>query len=956
MRRWAAVAAATAAALFGAGLVVAPAAVAAGSSLTIEKIVGAGKALTVANGSEFTYSIAIGCDDHDCVDAAVTDTLPAEFAGFTIRGVAVVPSAGSYRQSLSGCTTQVTAACAVSVRFTQPVAGGVGLAAGKSFTVTVTLKAPQELTPGWPSNGRAVTNTAIGTSSSIAASVSSSAEVTVDIPASVAIAVGKTWTPAEQQHRPGEVSAIALSAQNTSNVPAGTLVLQEPQAAADGAGALEAANPFALVDFAGFGDITLPQGATTVRVDAYVRAAGTGEWSWQTGVQTAAGSVQLPPGVAEAEVAGLRIAFAGEDGAALAPGGSAGSVAQRATDRVSGAGLVGGARVTNRIEGTVSVAGQAPETATATAPFAIGALNIAVTPGKTIVPARIPAGGMALVTVSGKNASNGPLDTLRLSDLGYFGDKLAFDGFAAGVPYPQGATSGSIVWHFSDGSTESAPFPDGAVPGLPTVPEGQRITGLEAVFAGEIVAGAVASASFRIAPSADFAPQGAPASAANTLTVTGTNAAGSATRTASAPLTVFFPDIKLTLGKSIAPSVPVGPGGTVSVQLPATTSSDSAFVDPTRIVIEDVWRPGVPGDFFNAFDPLAIAPTQVLFGSTLLVEHTADGSTWTTLDEVDATAEAALYRAERLPDGVVGLRFTFEDAAGFPQGTTVRPAITAQARPALRDGSGSTSTADAGAETYTNRAVASTIGAVAGKTVTGARVSAEAEAKIRSAAAPATGPGAGGLGIGKTWTKPDLSGDVSSLPSQSGEQAGTRLGWGVTETGFGSVTVADPATEPGHPESTVFQAFDLVKVSPLPFSSDPLLRWDTIASVELFRGGAWVAVPPPPGGWKDAAGFPGYMLSAAESSDTTGLRLRFEPDDAARRVADDPAAPPAGSGIATVAGRPPPSVGLRAVGRLDREPGDGDRRPERRRSGACDRHGQHRGGRPAARGEPDEDE
>ncbi|AGW40603.1 hypothetical protein O159_03940 [Leifsonia xyli subsp. cynodontis DSM 46306] len=410
----------------------------------------------------------------------------------------MVPSAGSYRQSLSGCTTQVTEACMVSVRFTQPVAGGVGLAAGKSFTVTVTLKAPQELTPAWPSNGRAVTNTAIGTSSSIAASVSSSAEVTVDIPDAIALAVGKTWTPAEQQHRPGEVSTIALSAQNTSNVPAGTLVLQEPQTAADGAGALDAANPFALVDFAGFGDITLPQGATTVRVDAYVRDAGTGQWSWQAGAPTTADSVQLPPGVAAAEIAGLRIAFTGEDGAALAPGGSAGSVAlsvaQRATDRVSGAALVGGARVTNRIEGTVSVAGQPPATATATAPFAVGALDIAVTPGKTIVPARIPAGGTALATVSGKNASNGPLDTLRLSDLGYFGDKLAFGGFAAGVSYPQGATSGSMVWHFSDGSTESAPFTDGAVPSLPTVPEGQRLTGVEAVFAGGIEAGAVAEA------------------------------------------------------------------------------------------------------------------------------------------------------------------------------------------------------------------------------------------------------------------------------------------------------------------------------------------------------------------------------------------------------------------------------------------------------------------------------
>lgn len=893
------VSAATVLALIGGGLAASPA-LADTAALTVDKTVGDNqKAATILKGGEFTYNIQVGCDDNDCVGAKLVDALPADFAGFSILDTSVQPSSKPATKALSGCTDTVTASCVLTVTFEEPVSGGVGIPAGGTYLVTVTLKAPQALTPQSPAVNHAVTNTAVGTFAGSADPVTSSADVTVSVPTAVDVAVGKTWTPASQQYLPGAQSTISLTTKNASNVPASTLTLQDPASAADAATALDAANPFALVDFAGFGGVTLPQGATTVQVDAYVVEPSTGAWAWKTGPPVDPSAIALPAGVQNGDVGGLRFTFRGADGTALTEGGSAGSVgvlvAQRTTNRQSGAALVSGASVTNRVAGTVAVQNQAPVTKTATAPFAVGGLTVAVTPGKQITPARIPAGTTATATISGKNASNGPLATLTLADLNYFTDDLRFGGFAAGISYPSGATSAQVVWHFSDGSTQSAPFADGATPVMPAAPAGEHLTGVALTFTGAIAAGTVATAQFLIAPTSDIAAVGAHVDTTNTLTVTGTNAAGTVSRQATAPLAIFYPDIELTLTKTITPSAPVSPGATVTAQLPATTSSDSAYVRPTSIVVEDVWRPGVANDFFNGFDPIAIAPTQVLKGSTLTVEYTTDGSTWTTLATVDATAAAQVYRAASLPTGTVGLRFTFANAAGFAQGTTVRPAITGTARATLRDGSGATSIAGGAASTYTNHAVANTQGAVEGAVVTGAQKTADADAKIQSTT------GAGSLGIAKKWTKTDLTGDVTDLPSQSGDQAGTLLSWGVTDTGYTSVTLTDPAGDPAHPGSTVFQSFDLLKVSPITYTADPLLRWDSVSAVELFRGGAWTTVPAPSGGWMNGTGFVGYTLTAPQIADTTGVRITVVPNDTARAQATDPTAPPAGSGVATVA-------------------------------------------------------
>ena len=98
-------------------------------------------------------------------------------------------------------------------------------------------------------------------------------------------------------------STIALGATNTSNVGVDTLTIQEPSVAPEGAPALDADNPFTIVDFDGFGAVTLPTGASAVQVDAYVFDAVSSSWGWVTG--TAGATATLPAGVDPADVGGL---------------------------------------------------------------------------------------------------------------------------------------------------------------------------------------------------------------------------------------------------------------------------------------------------------------------------------------------------------------------------------------------------------------------------------------------------------------------------------------------------------------------------------------------------------------------------------------------------------------------------------------------------------------------------
>ncbi|MFB2580600.1 DUF5979 domain-containing protein [Herbiconiux sp. P15] len=898
-------------ALLGATLVVTPATSASAANpsyLEIAKTVNGEDAITIAPGDEFTYTVSVSCSDEDCTDAVLTDPLPAAFGlpgqGFQILGTDTVP-AGIADIAFDGCSTTVTEGCTLTATYTQDLGNGtVGIPMGESVDVQVTLKAPQNLPASWPSNGITVPNTAtVDAPNAMNGPVSDSADVTVAIPVSVATDVTKTWQPASQQFAPGAESAVIVTSQNTSNVAATSLVLQDPSSATAGATSLGADNPFLVTDFAGFGAVSLPAGATTVQVDAYVLTGGT--YQWVPGSPRAPGDIALPDGVAAGDVTGLRFTFAG-DGASLTPGGSAGSVVleleQRATNRGTGASLVGGAQVTNTVIGSVNVPDQQPAFDNAAAPYSIANLTVAVEALKTISPSRVPAGVTANAVITGKNSSNGALSVFTLDDLDFFTADVLFAGFQAPIGYPTGATGATITWHFATAAPSTVPFAAGDTPTAPTPGAGDHLTGFSIAYTGATAPNAQVSVQFGITPGTGLVLDPATSETlTNTLEVSGTNTVGTASDTADAPLEVFYPDIALTIDKTIQPSGAVSPGATVVVQLPTSTSTDSAFVNPDRIVVEDLYRDGVADDFWNAFQPIAIAPTQVLAGSTLTIEYTLDGSTWQTFETVGPSASTEVYSGT-LPTAdvadIVGLRFTFENPDGFPQGTTVSPNAIFQALPTTRSGGTPTSVPNAGPTAYTDIATAQGEGTVAGGTVPVVSdvVQDDAVAQIQSET------GAGTLLGSKAWRTTDFTADLDLLSSQSSERAGTRLGWGVTSTGYSEVTVSDPASGFASPQSTVFQAFDLKSIPAITYAIDPLLRWDTVQDVEFYYDGQWnPATGTPAGGWMTGNGFSGYTLTGTESQKATGVRFVVVPNDDARAASTNPLTPPVGSGVATSA-------------------------------------------------------
>ncbi|WP_157521042.1 DUF5979 domain-containing protein [Microbacterium sp. Leaf159] len=882
----------------------------------------------LAPGDEFTYTVDLFCDDVDCVNVVMTDTLPAEFAGFEFVGTSVSPAGLPLTRTTEGCVeeggvpVEVSADCTVTVAFQQPVDGGIGLEAGGTLKLSVVLRAPLDLPADWEYNGDTVTNTATADwdngPGDVPATIQDTADAVVTIDTVIGVAASKSWTPASQQFDAGDTSTITIGAQNQSNVSGDSLVVQEPSGAADGATELSADNPFRIVDFQGFTASTLPPDATTVQVDVYTFDEGTGTWSWQPG--TPGATPALPDGVEPDDVGGIRLTYAGGAIAGDAAASSAFTVEQRATDRNTDATLATGASVTNSITGTIEAPGQEPVSDDATAPFQITPLTVAVAASKSITPAELAAGGEATAVLGAENTSNGPVQSLTISDLDFFDADMVFGGFPSGIQYPDGATGATITWYIDGAATAPVPFADGATP----VPPAGVVTGFVIEFTGDIPAGADAEIDTTVLPTLALVSEEAPvASRTNTIDVSATNDVGTAEDDASADITVYYPEIAINLEKNITPGGAVEPGNSVVAGLTATTGTGAAQVFPTEIVVEDSWREDQPDDFWNAFDIAAIAPTQIPPNTTLTVEYQRPDGSWATL-AVQATGDTAetfqMSRAEfsaalTPPDtssDVTGIRFTFDNPDGFPKGFSVEPNVVFDARSDLRDGSGPTDPRDEPEDEqsaqeptiYENVATAQSHADVTGLPdgIDSDLVDAQDTIGVET---PATGIGPG-VDVNKRWVETgDKTTDVDFVDSQSGQIVSTRNEWRTGTRGVESLTISDPSTAPGADPapaaSTVFQAFDLLSVDPISLAQDPLLAWDDITEVSLFVDGAWVVIPAPGGTWMGADGFVGYTLTPEQTAGTTGVRIVYVPDDAARAASTDPTRPEPGSGLATSA-------------------------------------------------------
>ncbi|MFF2051124.1 DUF5979 domain-containing protein [Leifsonia sp. NPDC058194] len=847
----------------------------------------------VEPGQQFVYTLNFGCSSTTtgCVDATITDPIPAPL---TVVGTPTVVG-GSGTVTVDGGTLKVVFGDAVP----NTTPASTGLAAGATGTVQFIVKVPDDIAKSY--DAKALTNTATFTAAN-AATVQASVPVTVHVPDVLSATASKTWTPAATQYTAGEQSTATLKAASASNIDASTLTISEP------ADPSAAGGVFDFYDFAGFGDVTFPDGADQVQI---VAVTAGGEVAGPVGASPA-----LPATVAAGDVIGLKIVFSSSQGGpTITPGahGSAGIVfAQRATDRHTGAALVAGGTRVNTITSTIATPKGDATSSPASASQEIAPLTVSVSADKSFSVQQLPAGQSTTATLTATNTSTGALTSLSVREPGtgtFFSDKISFGGFASGSAWPEGATGATVSWSVNTGAApaDSSFTSSSGVPSTPTLAPGQYITAFTVTYTGTIATGATATLPFRVGTTTDAGPAGSGfVTYPNAATVTGTNAAGTAEDAATANLEVYFPEVMLTLDKTITPQTVI-PGGASLVQLSAQTPSGTSSVRPDTIVVTEP-QDTAAAPYWNAFDATAIAPTSVPAGSKLTIEYTTDGTTWKTLTTVDATSGAKSYSAvldDVLPSGtshsdVRGLRFTFTDPAGFGQATNVKPGIVFVARGTLRDGTGPTNPGTYPALTaYENCSVSSASGNVNG----GATITSKPAVDCASANVQATDGGPGPLIASKSWD------GTKVLQAQSGTTTGVTLGWGTQTTGIRSMAVQDPAT-PSPVSSSVFSAFDLVRIDAITPTStggatyDPLIRWDKVSKVELFDGTAWNDITAKACTSANACDgtFPGYTLSTAERSTTQGVRLTFveSPNRAAAIAATaDPTAPTVGSGVAS---------------------------------------------------------
>ncbi|WP_436700183.1 DUF5979 domain-containing protein [Nocardioides sp. BYT-33-1] len=890
-------------------LMVVPPSSAAPESLQIDKSV---DKTAPAPGETFTYQIQVRCSEDDCLDAQVVDELPDELVGFAIQNVSFSPNPTTVPRTVTwqpggGASHPATVAAGTSltVDLQQPTDGpvGIGLQAGTTYTISISLKVPDDYPPGRSGD---IVNTARVTASN-ANTKTSSATINVEAPITTGVAVDKTWMPSSQSFNPGAESTIGLTARNSSNVAVDRLTLQEPKSAPDGAVELDSSNPFTITDFAGFGDVALPAGCTTVRVDAYVRTAGT--WSWVEGADAPASSpLGLPAGVTNAEVGGIRVTCDGT----VAPGQRIEldlDLTQRATDRDDGDDLsTDEHRVDNVTTGSAALAGQPTVRDDGQASYVVRPAIPSVEANKNISPDSITAGQDAPATITGTNGGV-PVTSLTVADLDFFTDEVTFDGFSGPLTWPAAATGATVTYHLLAGGTEERTVGAGQVPSAPSA----KISGFEITWTGPIEADETGGAAFTIATTEDATDGAAEVTLTNKVDVE-VKASNGLTDTDSDTdtLRVVDPAITATLDKAVRPGSAVAPGQSVISSLKANVIAHGDGAVVHDIVVEDVVGTG-NAEFWEAFDLVSIAPTQVPAGTTLTVEVQDTDGTWhelvvhgpqpeATVLRLDAAATAAALGTSGLDrDDVQGIRFSFHNSTGFPSDVTLTPNLEFEARGILRGGGDVTPGPDTPTR-YVNAATVTADGESAGGN---ALHGADGDEDAGTIVTDDSGPGPG-VDIEKSWSD-------AAVDAQSGDRATTHLDWNVSK-GLSPVRISDGAADPATTPvgATVYDAFDLVRIDPVgasatPYSTGWYLRYDTVTEVALYDGSTWVVVPAPGGSWRAPdGGFKGYDLTPAQRASTTGVRIVVEETaaDTARREAAqqagnafDPYAPDPGTGV-----------------------------------------------------------
>lgn len=854
-----------------------------------------------------TYQFTVNCSslETDCLDLTLTDVVPAP----------LVLQSVTTAQSIPPIQTQITGN-AFTVRIIDDLGGGlVGLQAGTGIQINATATVPADLSADF--DGAILPNTATVTVSNREdlnldpprpSTVQSTAEVLLAVDRTLASQVTKSITPDSATAIQGTPVAMALGATNSSNGSVDSLVIQEP--------ANLSSNVLDTLQVTGLSGLTFPSGADRIRVDWYDGTA------WTNG--TASATAALPSGVPTADIQGLRFTFTSSTGGRIAIGGTA-AITVDAALSASAALVTEPTTVVNTASSWVTFAADTTPAVQATDSIVIGPPAIRPLATKQFGTTYVIGGEQVLVTLGGSNGGDFGVKEMTITEpspgtTSLAAQGLSFDSWVdADIEWPIGATSVEVSYKYDGDLDFSAPLVTTTANTLPDPVDPAAVTDIRVRFLSTLPQG-MAPGQYTVLPF--LAMSDVVVSDLTTVNEVRVDVVTLVDDTAFAvatdDLTRRTARVNTEVNKTALPDELYSiAGATTLVSLPARiTPLPVAAVDPTAstvgstsLVITDPLD-AATDEFFNWFDLTAIVATAVP-GNTLLSVEYFDGTSWIALPgTTDVAGPSFVTRTidPALRDTIEGIRFSYRHADYDSLGTLLNPGFSVQPnlrfelRDQLRDGTGEAASSTRLTTIEVDNAAQSR---VENPTTDPSVVTDDTIAAVTLL--PTSTLGGDGTGnvvaIGKAWL-PVASTGTEAVNARSADRATAEISWGTGGVAFDSVVISDSASDPATTPvaDTVFDAFDLVRISPITSAMDPLLTYDRVVAVELYLPGTgWTAASGNPCAGSACDGtFPGYTLTPSERLAATGVRLVLEESPTrGARIGTNPLAPPVGTGVAS---------------------------------------------------------
>lgn len=850
-------------------------------------------------GDTFTYEIQVVCSnlnsDDGCVDTTVTDLLP--------EWIEYISSTVTPTQSWSVAETQVSGRTELVYQFTNPLqapVGATGLGVGASATIQIQVRlaadAPYEI------SGQELLNVAQTEASNVPEGREDSAVVTPVIPLALDASVSKSVSPESAAAVPGTPVTFTLGAVNNSNTGIDRLTLLDPGSAPP----LSLSNtdsPFHFLEVTGFGTVNFPAPADRIQVSVFDDSLD----EWVSG--PASTTAQLPSEVDPANIAGVNISFSSSTGAEI-PVGAEASVQLQTAHRDSVSEISETVQVNNTLAARLDKDAVWDITAPTSAKHQILAYDLSISATKEYAPDQISAGDDVVTLLGATNTGSVNLGSLSIAEpnpqwladgnanplengLNFVG--FGSDGAGAGLQWPNGTQSAEVTFTYADGSSHTASTTTSDT--LPQNPNTDgEVIGFKVTFHagdGSILSGATAAVPFLSGTSAE-APVADYLALPNEVLAQGTdvdNPDASASDTAVDTLEVFGERIGIEVSKTLSPQQIIGaPGQRVVAQLPTTVLPfPHTTTNPTEVIVTDD-----TSGWYDHFRPATLPQLGIPNNTDLSVEY-FDGSAWVAMPGATGISHTASPFTYQVPSDIQadisGVRFIYRnETEGISPGTTLFPNITFTkygsvtepievANCGLADASNALATAEQAAVTPPDCPVVELV--------------------------PLDGSGPDILD--KEWADDQVT-------ERTGQRPVANLRWStggltglssftIVDTGRSSGSISTPVNNNTELAASAFDLLNLVQVGPITQQSDPLIRYDQIAAVELFnyQTQQWEPIAAGSGPWNGH--LPALTLTSAEQATTVAVRLSIaEHPNRTQLSAGDPFAPQSGDGVAASSG------------------------------------------------------